>query len=98
VRDWPWSRRPSIVAIGIVLLTAATAAQSRVTFEQARPVIEALRANLPPTLRGLPVAELEARWPSWVDGHDRAVRARLNRGDEDSLVNLWSSARSSRAS
>ena len=75
--------------MAIIVMTASAVAQVKVSFEQARPVVEALRSNLPAALRGLSPGEIEARWASWIESHDRAVRARLARGDEDSLVNLW---------
>ena len=59
------------------------------TFEQAAPVFTALPSNLPAGLRGLSTEEIARQWPSWVERHDRDVRARLARGDEDSLVNFW---------
>jgi SAM-dependent methyltransferase len=70
-------------------MISPVAAQVKITFQQARPVVEALRPSLPAAIRGLSIDEMEARWPSWVERHDRDVRARLARGDEDSLVNLW---------
>jgi hypothetical protein len=60
-----------------------------VTFEQAAPVLQALPSNLPSALRGRSTQEIGRLWPSWVEQHDRDVRARLERGDEDSLVNFW---------
>jgi hypothetical protein len=70
-------------------LATAAAAQTRVTHEQAAPVLRALASNLPASLRGRSPQDLSSLWPAWVDQHDRAVRARLDRGDEDSLVNFW---------
>jgi hypothetical protein len=60
-----------------------------VTFEQAAPVLQALPSNLPSALRGRSTQEIARLWPSWVERHDRDIRARLERGDEDSLVNFW---------
>jgi SAM-dependent methyltransferase len=60
-----------------------------VTFEQAAPVLQALPSNRPAALRGRSTQEMARLWPSWVERHDRDVRARLERGDEDSLVNFW---------
>jgi SAM-dependent methyltransferase len=58
-------------------------------FIEARPVLESLRADLLPTeLRATPGPDLAAFWPAWVSQHDRAIRGRLDRGDEDSIVNL----------
>ena len=83
-------RRNRAAAItALVFLSTAVVAQSRVTFEQAAPVFEALPSNLPNALRGRSTQEVARLWPSWVEGHDRDVRARLERGDEDSLVNFW---------
>src|SRR5207247_1843359 len=33
-------------------------------------------------------AEIESAWPAWVSQHDAKIRARLERGDDDSIVNL----------
>src|SRR5688572_815013 len=83
-------RRNRAAAItALVFLSTAVVAQSRVTFEQAAPVLQALPSNLPGALRGHSTQEIARLWPSWVEQHDRDVRARLERGDEDSLVNFW---------
>src|SRR5262249_31937744 len=58
-------------------------------FVEAKPVLEALREELlPGELRSKASADLESIWPGWVSRHDAEVRARLDRGDEDSIVNL----------
>ena len=36
-----------------------------------------------------PPGQLDAAWPAWAASHDQAIRGRLDRGDEDSVVNLW---------
>lgn len=59
-----------------------------IRFEDARPVVEALREALPAGLAGLPDDRLAAAWPAWVRERDRAVRERLVRGEEDAVVNL----------
>lgn len=71
------------------LIAPAAAAQNRVTFDEASPVLNALPSNLPIGLRGRSLQDIARLWPAWVDQHDREVRARLERGDEDSLVNFW---------
>lgn len=80
-----------VVTIALAALTASSAGaqQARITVEQASDVLSALRGNLPAGLRGRAAAELKRLWPQWVEQHDRDVRARLARGDEDSLVNFW---------
>ena len=73
-----------------LILASHVAAQSiRVTFEQAAAVLSSLPSNLPRELRGRSTQEIARLWPSWVERHDRDVRARLDRGDEDSIVNFW---------
>ena len=52
-------------------------------------MLNALPSNLPIGLRGRSTPEVARLWPAWVEQHDRDVRARLARGDEDSLVNFW---------
>jgi hypothetical protein len=69
--------------------TSAPAQQTRMTFEQASGVLDALRSNLPSGLRERSPRDLERLWPQWVEQHDRDVRTRLEHGDEDSLVNFW---------
>jgi hypothetical protein len=75
--------------LAIVMLAAGPGAQARISFDEARPVLEAVGAAVPPDFRGLSLTEMAAQWPRWVARHDREVRARLARGDDDSLVNLW---------
>ena len=57
-------------------------------YDEARPVVEAMREALPEGLAGLPDERLAASWPAWVRERDRAVRERLARGEEDAVVNL----------
>jgi hypothetical protein len=40
-------------------------------------------------LNGKTRSEIEASWPRWISQRDGEIRARLDRGDEDSIVNLW---------
>jgi hypothetical protein len=55
----------------------------------ARPILETLRQDLlPAELRAKAPAEIESAWPAWVSRHDQTIRARLERGDDDSIVNL----------
>jgi hypothetical protein len=58
-------------------------------FSDARPTFAALYQDWPAELRGLDWPALEAAWPEWVRRRDREIRARLEQGDEDSVVNLW---------
>ena len=47
-------------------------------YEEARPILEQHATQVS-----------ESAWPEWAARHDADVRARLARGDEDSLVYLW---------
>ena len=71
---------------------AALAAQAPVTglpFTTARPVLESLRDNLRPAeFRGRSIADIEAAWSSWVELRNREIRARVEQGDEDSIINV----------
>src|SRR5260221_4478954 len=78
--------------VGVLLViagsTAAAVAPARfVRFSEARPILTELAAKLPPALSTLNPAQMENAWPGWIERHDRDVRARLERGDEDTLVN-----------
>ena len=65
------------------------AAVRNMPYADARPVVEALRADLlPDPLRGLAPAAREAAWPAWVAARDQAIRTRLARGDDDTVVNF----------
>jgi hypothetical protein len=58
-------------------------------YADAKPAIETLRDDLLPIeLRSRTSAERERVWGEWVSRHDQDIRARLERGDEDSIVNL----------
>jgi SAM-dependent methyltransferase len=42
----------------------------------------------PAELRSKTAPQIEALWPGWIAREDAAIRARVNAGDEDSIVNL----------
>ena len=67
----------------------AAAAKATIPYVDAKPILEALQASLPTELSMKSPAELEAAWPDWVSRHNVEIRIRLERGDEDSIVNLW---------
>ena len=78
--------------VGVLLLlasvTASTVAPARfVRPGEARPILAELKGQLPPDLNSLTAAQVEAAWPGWIERHDRQVRARLEQGDEDTIVN-----------
>src|SRR5438552_6770417 len=78
--------------VGVLLLitagAAAAVAPARfVRFREARPILTELQGKLPLELNALTPAQLEKAWPDWIERHDRDIRARLELGDEDTLVN-----------
>jgi hypothetical protein len=71
-----------------VLDAAAVATPARfVRLSEAQPILTELAGKLPPALNTLTPSQLEAAWPGWIERHDRDVRARLDQGDEDTVVN-----------
>ena len=72
-----------------VTLVSATAEVRNIPYVDAKPVIEALRADLlPEELRWAAQDWREFAWTDWVTERDHAIRARLARGDENSAVNF----------
>jgi SAM-dependent methyltransferase len=63
--------------------------KTSIPYSDARTILETFRDRLPADLRGKAPADLEAAWPGWVERHNAEIRARLERGDEDSIINLW---------
>src|SRR4051812_44954294 len=60
-----------------------------IPYRDANPILEALRDDLlPAELRDKTAAQRERLWPTWVSQRDAEIRARLERGDEDSIVNF----------
>ncbi len=58
-----------------------------ISFESAQPVLTGMTESLPPELKN--AGNLDAaKWSGWVQAKDREVRARLDRGEEDTLTNL----------
>ena len=72
------------------MLGAANAASGParfVRFSEASPLLAELAGRLPSGLDTLPPAQMETAWPRWVERRDREIRARLEQGDEDTIVN-----------
>ncbi len=68
----------------------ATTVRDRVRligFDEARPILTELTAKLPSELKALTGAQMAKAWPDWIARHDREIRARLEQGDEDTIVN-----------
>jgi len=81
----------AVIVLSATLVSSAppVPAVRDIPYADARPVIDNLRPDLlPDELRAKPSADRELSWPAWVSSHDAAIRARIERGDRDSLVNL----------
>ena len=68
--------------------SARANANTPIPYLDARPILERLRPSLPPELAAKTTAELESAWPDWVSRRNVDIRARVERGDEDSVINL----------
>jgi hypothetical protein len=78
------------LAVGILAVDLTGQVQkTNIPFADAKPILEALRQDLlPAELRGTTAPEIESVWPRWVARRDAEIRRRLERGDEDSVVNF----------
>ena len=60
-----------------------------ITYADVQPLWDLLRPHLPPVLTSASAESRDAAFRSWARAQDADIRARVARGDEDSLVNLW---------
>jgi hypothetical protein len=70
------------------LLAGAPPPVADLSFTDARPILQAMEEVLPPILRARNAEAQAAQWPAWLSAFNTEVRARLRRGDEDTLVNF----------
>src|SRR5574341_1475679 len=54
-----------------------------------RRVLEGLSPNVPPQFDTREATNWNDGWVEWLRQHEARLRQRLERGDEDSVVNLW---------
>ena len=87
------------VTVLLLSISAAVVAQpgqsnlarprTNISYVDAKPVIDAMKPEwLPPELGGQTPTDIERGWPAWVGRLDAEIRGRLERGDEDSIVNF----------
>jgi SAM-dependent methyltransferase len=77
----------AVVGFGVFAYCRAKQTHGRRTilsFATARPVLEALPSEVPPQLK----EPNEGKWNAWAQQEDNAVRARLEQGALDSMINL----------
>jgi hypothetical protein len=64
-------------------------ARASIPYDEVQPILEILRDELiPEALRRLAPSAREAVWPAWAARRDQETRARVERGEEDSVANL----------
>lgn len=80
---WPRAQAPSTGAAE----APARAGRIVIPYAEARPVMLALRADLLPSdLASLDDEGRATAWAAWAEAHDARIRARLNQGDDDSVL------------
>jgi hypothetical protein len=57
------------------------------SYSDVRAVLTALSEIVPAELKGQDQTALSGAWDGWAARQDREIRARLERGDEDTIVN-----------
>jgi hypothetical protein len=78
-----------LVLVGLGGVAAAESGTVNIPFADSRPILDVLQPQLwPAELRGKTPAALESLWPDWVMREDAAIRARVQAGDEDSIINF----------
>jgi SAM-dependent methyltransferase len=85
--------RTASVLCGFCLFVAvfglSAADRAVVPYAAVKPILEQARERLPEGLRGTAFDHgAEAKWLAWSRQRDKAIRARLEQGDLDSMVNL----------
>lgn len=75
------------IVLGGALLAAATSTVRYIRHAEVQPILEELAEHLPLELRALPDTLADAPWSAWISDLDSNIRARLARGDEESIVN-----------
>jgi hypothetical protein len=71
------------LALALILPGGPAAHDSFATYDDVEQVVRSLKDELPPQLQTAP----RENWPMWLSTHDREIRKRLRRGDEDTLIN-----------
>ena len=81
---------PFLVCAVFAAVTVGAQSDKRpIPFSDVKPILEILKEDfLPAEFRGFVPAQAEAQWPNWVARRDGAIRARVEGGDEDSIIHL----------
>ena len=82
------ARKVSLLAALVAFLAVSIQGQARfATFQEIRGVLGLLADVLPTELKVPNASEAERAWNMWVRRQDTAIRGRLQRGDEETIVN-----------
>jgi hypothetical protein len=74
--------------VSVFWLSALVLAGNSFTeYDDVRQVLPYVTADLPPALKSSDLAVRRRSWPDWIRRHDRDIRNRLVRGDEDTIIN-----------
>jgi hypothetical protein len=88
MHGWSATAAAALMLAGVAQVTRVPA-RIAIPYEDARLVVESVREDLlPADLRAAKPSDRAGLWPDWVARRDRAIRARLERGDRDSVVNF----------
>jgi len=63
------------------------AGNSFTEYDDVQQLLALVAADLPPELKSSDLTVRRKAWPDWIRGHDRDIRNRLVRGDEDTIIN-----------
>jgi hypothetical protein len=78
-----------LVASGLLAAQRPLPQRTYIPFVEARAVFDAIRSDLlPPEFQGRSAGEIARSWDGWVTARDAQIRRRLERGDDDSVINL----------
>ena len=84
------SRRALVAAVASLIQVSPVQVvpPAPIAYGDARPILERLAPILPSELRAKSATEIESMWVDWVARRNADIRARLERGDEDSVINF----------
>ncbi|MGA2882210.1 MAG: hypothetical protein ABSG13_24930 [Bryobacteraceae bacterium] len=72
------------LGISAILATALAASRAFAPYASVKPILDEQRDRLPAELRNAD----DAKWLAWARQQDKTIRARLQQGELDSMVNL----------
>ncbi len=84
MRSFSTPLRAGLVTIFGAALSLLAADRVFTSYATVKPVLDARRAELPAELKNAN----DTKWTAWSRQQDKAIRARLEQGDLDSMVNL----------